>query len=115
MGTLQPHLEVDGCLCSHVEPWLDPHDVSQLWYFDGPPDIPQKVARSFDVVPQRFVFLGHFHRWLLMTPDGEIPWHADESIQLGACESCLIVVAAVLEGHCAVFDTEQMELTPLRR
>ena len=25
MGSLQPHLEIDGCLFTHVESWLDPH------------------------------------------------------------------------------------------
>lgn len=24
MGSLQPHLEIDSCLFSHVEPWLEP-------------------------------------------------------------------------------------------
>ena len=38
MASLRPHLEIDGCLFTHVEPWLDPHKVEDLWYFDGPPD-----------------------------------------------------------------------------
>jgi metallophosphoesterase superfamily enzyme len=37
MGSLQPRLEIDGCLFTHVEPWLDPHKIEDLWYFDGPP------------------------------------------------------------------------------
>ena len=53
-GTLQPHLEIGGCLFTHVEPWLDPHKVEDLWYFDGPPDSPEKLARSFAAVPQDF-------------------------------------------------------------
>src|SRR5262245_47172919 len=32
MGTLQPRLEIDGCLFTHVEPWLDPHKIEDLWY-----------------------------------------------------------------------------------
>jgi metallophosphoesterase superfamily enzyme len=53
MGSLQPHLEIEGCLFSHVEPWLDPHSVEDLWYFHDLPDSPEKLARSFAAVPQR--------------------------------------------------------------
>jgi hypothetical protein len=70
MGSLQPHLEIDGCLFTHVEPWLDPHKVEDFWYFDGPPDTPEKLARSFQAVPNRVLFIGHMHRWMLGTPDG---------------------------------------------
>lgn len=114
METLQPHLELDDCFFSHVEPWLDPYDVNQLWYYDGLPDTTDKAARSFSAVSHRFLFLGHFHRWLLMTPDGAIPWPELEPILLGAWKRSLVVVAAVFEGHCAIFDTERTELIPLR-
>jgi predicted phosphodiesterase len=30
MGSLQPRLEIDGCLFTHVEPWLDPHKIEDL-------------------------------------------------------------------------------------
>ncbi len=113
MGTLQPHLELDNCYFSHTEPWLDPNDVSQLWYYDGPPDTPEKAVRSLAAVPRRFLFLGHFHRWLLMTPSGQIPWSGTEPIWLGNWERCLVVVAPVFDGHCAVFDTERTELLRL--
>jgi hypothetical protein len=53
MGTLQPRLEIDGCLFTHVEPWLDPYKIEDLWYFDGPPDTPEKLARNFAAVPNR--------------------------------------------------------------
>src|SRR5262249_39844569 len=65
MGSLQPHLEIDGCLFTHVEPWLDPHTVEDLWSFHGPPDSPEKLARSFAATRQRVLFIGHLHRWLL--------------------------------------------------
>src|SRR5947209_12297820 len=59
MGTLKPTLVRDDCLFSHVEPWLDPNDLAQLWYFEGLPDTPAKLARCFDAVPQRVLFSGH--------------------------------------------------------
>ena len=31
MGSLRPTLDVQGCHFSHVEPWLDPTDVADLW------------------------------------------------------------------------------------
>src|SRR4051794_3083628 len=37
MGRLGPRLEVFGCLFVHVEPWLDPEVIENLWYFDDKP------------------------------------------------------------------------------
>src|SRR5258708_28589357 len=73
MGSLQPHLEIDGCLFTHVEPWLDPHLIEDLWYFHGPPDSPEKLARSFAAVPHPGLFIRHPPRWVLRTPDGPLP------------------------------------------
>jgi hypothetical protein len=95
MGSLQPRLEIDGCLFSHVEPWLDPHKVEDLWYFDGPPDSPQKLARSFAAVPHRALFIGHLHRWLLGTPDGLLPWRGEGPVRLDHRTRYLAVVHAV--------------------
>jgi hypothetical protein len=46
MTTLQPRLVIEDCLFTHVEPWLDPEDLLQLWYFEGPPDTVEKLARN---------------------------------------------------------------------
>jgi hypothetical protein len=112
MGGLQPHLEIDGCLFTHVEPWLDPHKTEDLWYFDGPPDTPEKLARSFVAVPNRVIFLGHFHRWLLGTPDGLLPWRGDRPVCLDASKRHLVVIHAVWDGRFALFDTKTDELIP---
>ena len=82
MGSLQPRLELDGCLFTHVEPWLDPHKVEDLWYFDGPPDSVEKLARNFAAVPNRVLFIGHMHRWLLGTPGGVMTWEGDRQLCL---------------------------------
>src|SRR4051794_40977768 len=37
MAALRPRLEVEGCLFVHVEPWLDPERIEDLWYFDDEP------------------------------------------------------------------------------
>lgn len=114
MGRLQPYLRLEGCHFSHVEPWLDPWDLVQLWYFDGLPDTPEKAARSFAAAPDRFLFVGHFHRWLLMTPNGQVQWFGTEPLRLDTWQRCLVAVAPVCDGHCAVLDTDRMELAPLR-
>jgi predicted phosphodiesterase len=113
MGRLQPYLEVEGCLFTHVEPWLDPHLVEDLWHFHGPPDSPERLARSFAAVPHRVLFLGHLHRWLLGTPEGLLPWRGEGPVRLDGRTRHLVVVAAVADGHCALFDTHTTELTPL--
>ena len=112
MGSLQPHLEIDGCLFTHVKPWLDPQKVEDLWYFDGPPDSPEKLARSFAAVPHRVLFIGHLHRWLLGTPDGVVAWRGDRQLCLDSAKRYLVVVHAVWDGKCALFDTKTGDLTP---
>jgi predicted phosphodiesterase len=112
MSGLRPRLEIDGCLFTHVEPWLDPHRVEDLWYIGGPPDTPEKLARSFAAVPNRVLFLGHFHRWLIGSPAGVLPWRGEAPIRLDARVPHLVVVHAVWDGRCAVFDTETGDLVP---
>ncbi|HEX4588829.1 MAG TPA: metallophosphoesterase family protein, partial [Gemmataceae bacterium] len=92
MAGMEPQLAVAGCRFSHVEPWLDPRRVEDLWYFDGPPDMPAKVARSFAAAPERHLFVGHFHRWLVMSPSGRIVWDGEGPIVLGGQSRYLIVV-----------------------
>ena len=111
-GQAQPRLEIDGCLFSHVEPWLDPHKIEDLWYFDGPPDSPEKLSRSFAAVPNRVLFIGHLHRWLLGTPDGLLAWRGENPVALDSRKRYLVVVHAVWDGKCALFDTKTGELTP---
>jgi Calcineurin-like phosphoesterase superfamily domain len=112
MGGLQPRLEIDGCLFTHVEPWLDPNKIEDLWYFDGPPDSPEKLARSFTAVPHRVMFIGHMHRWLLGTPEGVLAWRGDRRLCLDCANRYLVVVHAVLDGKYALFDTKTGDLTP---
>lgn len=114
LATFRPSLAIDDCLMSHVEPWRDLNDLEGLWYFGGLPDVAEKAARSFDACGQRVMFTGHAHRWLIATRAGAIPWDDSTPIRLAAPERYLVVVAAVCEGKCAVYDTDTGELTPLR-
>lgn len=113
MSVMQPHLVLDGCRFSHVEPWLNPRAVEDLWHFDGPPDTPEKAARSFLAVPERHLFVGHFHCWLAMTPTERIEWNGERSLELSAAPRYLIAIAPVQSGCCAIFDTSNLRLTPV--
>ena len=112
-ATYQPYLELDDCLFSHVEPWRDLNDVMGLWYLGGSPDIPEKAARSFDARAHRVMFTGHHHRWLVTTRTEPIPWDGAKAIRLEPPQRYLVVVAAVCEGYCAIYDTGSGALTPV--
>jgi len=112
-ATFRPFLEIEDCLFSHVEPWRDLNDVLGLWYLGGLPDTPEKAARSFGACGHRVMFTGHHHRWLLVSPDGVMPWSGDRPIRLETPQRYLVVVAAVCEGCCGVYDTQTRELVPV--
>ncbi|MBS0267262.1 MAG: metallophosphoesterase family protein [Planctomycetes bacterium] len=113
MATLQPRLEIDGCLFMHVEPWLDPESLADLWYFEGPLSVHGNVARIFAAVPHRRIFAGHYHRWLLARPEGLDDWNGQSPIQLNADRS-FVVVGALCEGHFATLDTTTGWLSPVQ-
>ena len=105
MTSLRPRLDVGGCHFTHVEPWLNPEDVADLWYFEGPPDHHGKLERIFNAEPNRIMFAGHYHKWLLVTPDGISEWSGDTPIRLEHGRY-FVVVGALCEGQFAIFDTD---------
>ena len=111
MTSLQPRLVVEGCHFSHIEPWLNPEEIADLWYFEGPPDEHGKLARIFDAVPHPLMFAGHYHKWLLVRPDGIQGWDGQTPIQLDDGRY-FVVVGALCEGRYAILDTETCELLP---
>jgi len=113
LATFEPSWQIENCHFSHVEPWLDLYKREDLWSFPGVPDTTQSAARCFAAVPQRFLFLGHYHRWLLTGPSGPINWDRVSPISLAHQGRCLIVVAPLFAGHAAVFDTGTCVLMPV--
>ena len=111
MASLRSRLDVGGCHFTHVEPWLNPEDVADLWYFEGPPDEHGELDRIFNAVPNRVMFAGHFHKWLLATPDGISEWKGKSPIRLDRGRY-FVVVGALCEGQFALFDTDTSELLP---
>lgn len=113
MASLKPQLEIGDCLFSHVEPWLDPTDIADLWYYEGPPNTPQQAGRSFEAASSRMLFVGHFHRWLAVTPERVLQWDGQTELLLSPPERFLVVVAALCEGSFAILDTTSNVLTPV--
>lgn len=111
MTSLRPRLDVEGCHFSHVEPWLNPEELMDLWYYEGPPDEHGKLARIFDAVPHRLMFAGHYHKWLLATPQRINEWNGEGPVRLNVGRY-FVVVGALCAGRYATFDTATSELVP---
>jgi len=112
---LRPHLSLEGCRFSHIEPWKDACRVEDLWAFDGVPDTEARAESSFEAVPERLLFIGHFHSWLAVRRGrGRVEWDGARPITLDGPDRYLVVVGPVVEGWCAMFETAKSELTPIR-
>lgn len=57
------------------------------------------------------MFVGHYHQWLLATPEGITDWQGESPIRLDQGRHC-VVVGALCEGRFAIFDTDTLELRP---
>jgi Calcineurin-like phosphoesterase superfamily domain len=112
MRRLEARMEVEGVLLGHVLPCLDPTDITQPWYVERVPETAEAAAPNFAAFPHRRMFVGHFHRWLAVTPEGALAWSGDRPIRFDRDRRYLVVIAAVCDGWCAVYDTEADVLTP---
>jgi predicted phosphodiesterase len=113
LRTLRPRLEWAGCLFTHGLPYYDATDPAQ-YYLGERPETAEGQARSFAASGHPVLFVGHFHRWLLATPQGRLAWGGAEPTRLRPDRRYLVVVAAVCDGWCAVFDTDSREVAPFR-
>lgn len=114
MTSLRARLEIDDCLFTHIEPWLNPYDVMDLWYFEGLPDTPERISRIFAASPAGILLGGHYHRWLAAMPDGLLAWDGSQPLRMKPGERYFVVIHAVLNGCYAVLDTQTRELFPYR-
>ncbi len=112
MHLLESRMEVEGVLLGHVLPCIDPTDVQQPWYVERAPLTAEAAAPHFAAFPHRRMFVGHFHRWLAVTPEGALPWSGQQPLPFNFTERYLVVIAAVCDGWCAIYDTESDVLTP---
>lgn len=115
MARMQPRLVIDDCHFSHKEASVDPHDIEQLWEIsDHPVEMIERAVRAFGAVEHRWQFVGHYHRWWAATPDGPLAWEGDQRLRFEPGQRYFVVIAAVCDGWCAILDTEQGELDPMR-
>lgn len=111
MQNLHPRLELEGCLFTHGLPYYDATDPV-VYYLGERPETTEGLAMSFAAASQPVLFVGHFHRWLVASPRSRLAWCGTEPIRLRLDERYLVVVAAVCDGWCAVFDTDSREMAP---
>lgn len=108
-------LEAEGVLFQHIMPHRDPHRLEDLWQGGADcPDTTETCAACFDGGDWRVCFIGHYHRWVVATPQGLRPWDGTTVLDLSGPERWLVVVDAVENGSCAVLDTDRWTLEPMR-
>jgi len=115
MALMRPRLELGGCLFAHVDPYLHP-EVSPLeFYLHGArPVTPALAAPSFAAVPNRVMFIGHYHQWGVTSDVAPLVWDARTPLTLDPARRFLVVVGPLVSGHFGVYDTETCVLTPFR-
>lgn len=111
MASLLPRLVREDCYFAHIEPWLDPEDLDDLWHFEGPPVTQSQRDRIFDAVPNRLMFAGHYHTWMLVRQDGVSDWDGRSPVRLSE-DRFFVIINALCEGSYAVLDTSSNLLTP---
>ena len=52
----------------------------------------EKIELIFQAVPQRHMFAGHYHRWLMATPNGMTDWAGDKEVRLVEPDRYVIVI-----------------------
>ena len=72
-------------------------DVEKPWYVERAPATAEDAARTFAAFTQRRMFVGHFHRWLAVTPDGPLHWSGESPLRLETDVRYLVVVAAICD------------------
>lgn len=108
---LQPSLQIGEFYFSHGLPHWDPCDPVE-YYIGDPPHNPAAVAQTFDECSGQVFFTGHFHEWFVSSEAGQISFDAAQPFEFAAGNRYLMVIHAVLNGWCAVLDTETRVLTP---
>jgi predicted phosphodiesterase len=112
MPTLKPRLELNGCLFSHAEPYLDATDVAELWHYNGPPETVKEARRSFAATSSRLLFVGHFHRWVAASVNAILAWQGTEPLHFEPGMRYLVSIGAVFHGASAILDLSDSVLYP---
>lgn len=113
MTSLKARMVIDDCYFSHIEPWLNSDQLEDLWFFDGMPENAERRQQIFGAQPQRVFFAGHYHRWLLVSPDRTEAWDGSTPICLKEGRH-FVVLDALVNGSFATYDTVSGWLIPHR-
>ena len=111
MATLSARLTIEDCYLSHIEPWLNPECLEDLWYFEGAPKSGRNLKRIFAAVPQRVLMMGHYHKWMLATEQEIIAWQGERPVSIEN-DRHFVVLGPLCRGHFAVYDTDTSLLAP---
>lgn len=115
LATFRGALTLGGCRFAHIEPWLDPTAIEDLWHLEVDRPFEAEVTDGLPTMPPGSrSFMGHKHRWLAARGPTILPWRGDRPVDLGGAGPWLVVVHAVVDGWCALYDTESMALEPIR-
>lgn len=109
--SLKPSLEIDGVRFSHGMPTWDARNA-EVFYLGDPPWTPGSLDPLWREFDHPLFLIGHFHRWLVSTPEATLTRNAYEPVRFEAGQRYLVVIHAVCEGWCAVLDTETHQITP---
>ena len=109
-ATLQPSVTLDGVRFQHIDPHLDPRQIEHLWQFSSATERIEGFARCSEAR----VFVGHLHAWEIYTPEARIPWNGEGTFSYHPEQRYLTVVHAVVDGWCAVYDSEADVIEPIR-
>ncbi len=113
LSLLHGAIEIDGFRFAHIEPWLDPCELLDLWHMEFDRTFEDEVAEKLPGCAAARSFMGHKHRWLAADASGLLAWRGEEPLILSTDGRWLVVVAAVVDGWCARFDTTTGLLTPI--
>ena len=113
MATLRPRIMIGDCLFQHVEPWLDPSLVENLWQHFGPTGSVTRIEQALRESPRRVSFMGHLHEWLVANDDGPVLIGEPRPVTLDKDRRWLVAIGAVCDGWAATYDTETGLLTPV--
>lgn len=111
LGSLQPSMELGNLHFSHGMPHWDATDPVVYCLGEPPWDgvAAQKVFKAF---PHQVFFMEHCHRWFITSSAGEVETGVDHLFVFSDAERYLVVVNAVVDGWCAILDTDAKSLTP---
>jgi len=107
---LRPSVVLEGVRFQHIDPHLDPEQFADLWSFPTPAERLEGLARCSEAR----LFAGHLHGWGVYTPERQIPWDGEDVFRYRVNHRYLTIVHAVVNGWCAVFDSDHDVLEPIR-